>query len=174
MSATLAAALSLLSAVVVALIGHLLTNRRDRRNELSELRLRAYSDFINAASRLVSARRIGKTEDELGELAVLNAAKAQICICAEASVVEALTKFCCAGGTLEKESEILAFTRLCERMRESVGNRKRDIAVLNVSDMLFRLEPSSYSFRAEGLLAAKSGQQGAPCNHPTAARFPGA
>jgi hypothetical protein len=54
------------------------------------MRLKAYTDFINAVSRIVSARRKGHTEDELNELAALNDAKTRICICADKGVVEAL------------------------------------------------------------------------------------
>lgn len=46
------------------------------------------------------------------------------------------------GATLETETEVLAFTRLCMRIRESLGLRH-----IEISDTLFRLEPSSYSYR---------------------------
>lgn len=148
MSATFAALLSLASAVFVAAVGHFLAEKRSRRNELAGLRLKAYSDFLQAVSRLVAMRRLGKTGNELQDLAVLNDAKARICVCAEGPVVVALTKFWLSGGTLESESEILAFKRLCTTMRVSVGNRRKEIAMLRLSDTLFRLEPSSFSFRA--------------------------
>jgi len=140
--------LSLLSAVVVAVISHILAERRNLRNDLAEFRLKTYSDFINAVSRLAAARRLGETQNELEQLAILNDAKARICICAEAPVVEALSIFWLAGGTLEKEDEVLSFTRLCILMRKSLGNRCHDIAGLSLSDTLFRLEPSSNSYRA--------------------------
>ena len=125
------------------------------------MRLKAYGDFLQAASRLVAARRLGKKNDELEELAALNDAKARICVCAEAAVVEALADFWLAGGTLEREQEILAFKRLCVEMRESLGNRRHDVAMLRLSDTLFRLEPSAFSFRADRSVASESGQQGA-------------
>ena len=148
MSAIFTALLSLSTAVVVAVVGHLLAERRTRRNELAGLRLKTYSDFLQAVSRLVAARRLGQTDSELHDLTVLNDAKARICVCAEVPVVEALTEFWLSGGTLESESEILAFKRLCTTMRVSIGNRRNDIAMLRFSDTLFRLEPSSFSFRA--------------------------
>lgn len=148
MSATLATLLSLMTALVVAVASHTLSGWRKRRDELVELRLRAYSDFINSASRLVAARRLGKTSDEPADLAALNDSKTRICICAEAPVVEALIEFWNHGGTLEKEQEVLAFTRLCMRIRESLGNKRHHIASLGIADTLFRLEPSSYSHRA--------------------------
>jgi len=149
MSAAFATLLSLASAVLVALIGHRLAERRARGDDLANMRLKAYGDFLQAVSRLVAARRLGKKNDELEELAALNDAKSRICVCAEAAVVEALAEFWLAGGTLERESEILAFKRLCLRMRESLGNRRNDITMLRLSETLFHLEPSPFSFRAD-------------------------
>ncbi len=121
------------------------------------MRLKAYGDFLQAVSRLVAARRLGKKNDELEELAVLNEAKARICLCAESVVVEALADFWLAGGTLEREQEVLAFKRLCVEMRESLGNRRHDIEMLRLSDTLFRLEPSAFSFRADRSATSPSG-----------------
>lgn len=145
----IASTLSLLSALLVAILSHFFSITRKRHDGLVEMRLKAYTDFINAASRLVAARRTGRVSDELEELVALNDAKIRICICADAPVVEALTKFWKLGGTLEKEREIIAFTRFCFQMRESLGNKRHDIANLPLSDTLFKIEPSSYSFRAE-------------------------
>jgi hypothetical protein len=158
MSAAFATLLSLASAVVVAFVGHRLADRRARGDELARMRLGAYGDFLQAASRLVSARRLGKKNDELDELATLNDAKVRICVCAEAAVVEALADFWLAGGTLEREQEILAFKRLCVAMRESLGNRRNDIVTLRLSDTLFRLEPSAFSFRVDRSPPTESGQ----------------
>lgn len=143
--------LSLLSGAIGAGVGavlaHVLTQRRSRHDSLAAFRLKAYTDFISAASHLVANRRLGTTSDQVSDLAALNDAKARICICAEVPVVEALGKFWKLGGTLEQEGEILAFTRLCARIRESLGNDKNDIHSVDVSDILFRIEPSKYSFR---------------------------
>ncbi len=140
--------LSLASAIIVAILGHEFAKRRKRTDELAEMRLKAYTDFINATSRLVSARRNGKTEDEIDELAALNDAKTRICICADKEVVEALVDFWNAGGTLEEELEILAFTNFCLEVRKSLGNDWKDITMLPISDTLFKLEPSKYSYKA--------------------------
>jgi len=155
MSASFAAVLSLFSALIVAIIGHVLSQRRSRKDELVGLRLKAYSDFINAASRLVAARRLGRTSDEIEELSTLNDAKARICICADAPVVKALAKFWENGGTLEKESEIIAFTWLCMQIRRSLINKKNDIEVSILSNTLFRLEPSNYSYRSDTMAKQK-------------------
>lgn len=146
-SVAIASTLSLLSAVLVAVLSHIFSSHRKRRDELAEMRLKAYTDFINAASRLVSARRSGRTEDALDELTALNDAKTRICVCAEAKVVEALIEFWNAGGTLEGEHEVVAFTRFCRYIRESVGNNPNDIIDLPISNALFKLEPSNFSFR---------------------------
>jgi len=168
MSTAFATLLSLVSAVLVALIGHRLADRRARGNELASMRLQAYGDFLQATSRLVAARRLGRKDDEHEELAALNDAKARLCVCADAAVVEALADFWLAGGTLEREQEILAFKRLCVAMRESLGNRRNDIATLRLSDTLFRLEPSAFSFRADRAGGLDNGQQVAAADVPPA------
>ena len=142
------AAISFFTAVVVAVVTHFLSNRRKARDELSEMRLRAYADFVSATSRIVAARRIGKTSDEFDDLAALNDAKARICICAESTVVKALADFWKHGGTLERESEILAFTRLCTEIRKSLGASEAGLQEVELSSTLFQLEPSGFSVRA--------------------------
>ena len=168
MSAAFATLLSLVSAVVVAFVAHRLADRRARGNELASMRLKAYGDFLQAASRLIAARRLGKKNDELEELAALNDAKARICVCAEAAVVEALADFWLAGGTLEREEEILAFKRLCVEMRESLGNRRHDVAMLRLSETLIQREPSAFPFRVDRSVVSKSSQQGAAADAPPA------
>ena len=142
------AIVSFFTAVVVAVVTHLLSTRRKARDELSEMRLRAYTDFVSATSRIVAARRLGKTTDELNDLAVLNDAKARICITAESSVVIALSDFWKHGGTLEREPEILAFARFCKEIRKSLGAREVGLRDPDITSTLFQLEPSGFSVRA--------------------------
>lgn len=149
MTITLAAILSLIAGLIGAAFGHVLSEKKSRNDELAKMRLDAYVDFLKAISFLVSARRSGRTQDELAELAALNDAKARICVCADAAVVEALESFWLQGGTLENEFEILAYTRLCSAMRQSLG-RDRLAYEIRLSDVLFRLEPSTYSYRQDG------------------------
>jgi len=146
MTITLAAILSLVTGLIGAVFGHALSEKKSRNDELAKMRLDAYTDFLKATSLLVSARRSGRTQDEIAELGALNDAKARICVCADAEVVEALESFWLQGGTLEKEQEIIAYTNLCRAMRESLG-RDRLAYEIRLSDILFRLEPSTYSFR---------------------------
>lgn len=142
-----ASLISFLSALIVAVVSHLLSSKRKRSDELAEFRMKAYTDFINAASRLVAARRMGIIKDEIDDLAALNDAKTRICICADVPLVEALSEFWKSGGTLEKEGEIQAFTRLCMNIRQSLGNLSTDIYYLDLPDILFKLQPSTYSFK---------------------------
>lgn len=146
MTAVLAALLALITGLLGAVVGHLLAERKSRRDELSKMRLEAYGDFIRATSHLVAARRAGRTNDELQELGTLNDAKARICICSDGPVVQAMERFWLQGGTLEKEQEILAFTHLCRAMRASLGNERLGLDI-RLSDVLFKLEPSTYSYR---------------------------
>lgn len=147
MTVVLASSLSLLSAIVVAVSSHLFSLHRKRTDDLAQMRLKAYTDFINAVAQLVSARRIGLSENEFEELVALNDAKIRICICGDSKVVGHLIEFWNAGCTLESESEIIAFTRLCITMRESLGNKPKEIDLPPLSDTLFKLEPSNFSFR---------------------------
>ncbi|RZI72491.1 MAG: hypothetical protein EOP13_14900 [Pseudomonas sp.] len=147
MTATLAGLLSIIAGVIGAMFGRVLAERKSRKDELAKMRLDAYSDFIRATSHLVAARRVGRTKDELQELGALNDAKARICICSDSPVVESLERFWLQGGTLEKEQEILAFARLCRTMRASLGSERLSLEI-RLSDILFKLEPSTYSFRS--------------------------
>jgi hypothetical protein len=148
MAALITLLISVITGFIGALIGHLMAERKSRRDELASMRLVAYSDFLKATSAIVSARRRGQTEDTLIELGHLNDAKARVCICAPESVVSALEEFWLHGGTLEGEREIVSFTRLCQSMRASLGNDRLHYEI-RLSDILFRLEPSSYSYKVE-------------------------
>jgi hypothetical protein len=148
MSLLFTALLSIASAITVAVLTHLLTQRRKRRDELAETRIKAYTDFINSASRLIAARRLGTTVDEPDDLAILNDAKARICICGHPQVVVALAHFWEQGGTLERESEVLAFTTLCLEMRKALVGASGDLPGTDISNTLFRVQPSTYSYKA--------------------------
>ncbi|SFL69341.1 hypothetical protein SAMN05421830_1053 [Desulfomicrobium norvegicum] len=139
--------ISLLSSVIAAVTTHYLASRRKKYEVLTEFRIKAYVDFINAATKLVAARRLGRVEDELEDLAILNDAKTRICICADAEIVKELGNFWISGGTFEQEEEILAFTRMCMSIRKSLGNKKYDLMDLGISNILFKIEPSIYSYR---------------------------
>jgi hypothetical protein len=154
MTALIAAAASLVGVVVGVLLNHFFSARRTHVDAIREARNCAYSDFINAASRLVSTRRTGIVADDLSLLTALNDAKTRICLFGDISVIETLAEFWLNGGTLEHEQEILAFTRLCSRIRDSVGHPKNELYRLKISQLLFKLEPSVYSYRGERRLAA--------------------
>ena len=112
------------------------------------MRLRAYTDFMSAASRIASARRSDDPRDAVEDLAALNDAKTRICVCASPSVVRSLAEFWERGGTLERESELLAFSRFCKDMRADLGNSRNDLHDFDLPATLFRLSPSGYSFKA--------------------------
>ena len=146
MSAILVATLSGTAALLGVALGHVLSAKRSRQNELAALQMSAYVDFIRSTSRLFSARRSGRTEDELDELAFLNDAKTRTLLSADLPVARSLEKFWLQGGTLEKEQEILAFRTLCDDMRESLG-KERLALKLDLAGVLFKLQPSTYSFK---------------------------
>lgn len=115
-SAFLVAALSGVSALLGVALGHIFAAKRARQDELAAMRMAAYVDFLKSTSLLFTARRAGRTKDEVEELAHLNDAKARILLTADLPVAKSLQKFWLQGGTLEKEQEILAFSTLCFAM----------------------------------------------------------
>ena len=142
-------AISILSSIIAAFLAHYLATARMRRKDLSQLQLSAYADFIGAASRIAVSRRLGNTESGIADLATLNDAKNRIFICGDKKVVEALVGFWQHGSTLESESEIIAFRRLSQVIRCSLGLNQHDLLNIDISTTQFKLEPSSFSFRAE-------------------------
>ncbi|WP_136678472.1 hypothetical protein [Neptunomonas sp. XY-337] len=139
---------SLIAAFIAAFTAHHLATARMRKNELSKFQLAAYSDFLGAASRLAVSRRVGDTSNEIEDLAVLNDSKNRILIGGDRAVVEALIEFWKHGATLEREQEIIAFKHLASVIRESLGHKKYDIFDLEISNTMFKLEPSDFSYRA--------------------------
>lgn len=151
-----AAGVGFAGGLAVTWANHRATQRRNREDERQEFLLKAYADFVNAAARLATARRMGRTSDEEAELVALNDAKTRICIVAPIEIVSALGEFWLQGGTLELEHEILAFTRLCTAIRHSLGHDHRDAVRAEFSNILFKLEPSSYSYKVEDAQHAKA------------------
>jgi len=136
--------------VVGALLHYYFTRKHKYGEELRALRNHAYLDFISSASRIIAARRIGLVKDDMQDLVMLNNAKTRIVVYGEAAVVKELAEFWEYGATLEREQEILAFTRLCFRMRQSVGYENDEIYDIKISQLLFKLEPASFSFIKDG------------------------
>lgn len=143
----LAAVLSGVSVLLGVALGHILSAKRARQDELAALRIAAYVDFVRSTSLLFTARRAGRTEDEIEELARLNDAKTRILLSADRSVLKGLEQFWLQGGTLEKENEILAFRNLCNDMRESLG-KERISTNVDLAGVLFKVQPSTYSYKA--------------------------
>lgn len=148
-TALLVAILSGVSALLGVALGHLLSAKRARLDELSSMRMAAYVDFVRSASLLATARRLGRTEEEIEALARLNDAKTRILLSADASVLKSLERFWLQGGTLEKEQEILAFRDLCDAMRSSLGKERISLQ-MDLAAVLFKVQPSTYSYKVHG------------------------
>ncbi|MGS1079892.1 hypothetical protein [Pseudoxanthomonas beigongshangi] len=146
LTALLVAMLSGLSALSGVALGHILSAKRARQDELASMRMAAYADFVRSTSLLVTARRLGNTEDEIEELARLNDAKTRVLLSADASVLKSLERFWLQGGTLEKEQEILAFRNMCDAMRVSLGKERISLQ-MDLAGVLFKLQPSTYSYK---------------------------
>jgi len=141
--------ISFICSIIAAFLAHFLATTRSKKSELLKFQVQSYSDFLAASSRLSVSRRLGSTESESVDLTALNDAKSRIITCGNAEVVKSLVHFWDMGGTLEREQEILAYKNLIQVMRLSLGHKNSDIFDLNISGALFKLEPSSFSFRAK-------------------------
>ncbi len=139
--------ISILSSLVAAFLAHYFATNRIRKNDLSKFQISAYSDFLGAVSRLSVSRRLGNTENEVDDLAILNDSKNRILVCGNRTVIMSLIEFWHLGSTLEKEEGLLAYKELLQDIRVSLGHKKHDIIDLKISDTLFKLEPSTFSFR---------------------------
>ncbi|MCI2260786.1 hypothetical protein [Xanthomonas indica] len=94
-SAFLVAALSGVSALLGVALGHIFAAKRARQDELAAIRMTAYVDFLKSTSLLFTARRAGRTKDEVEELAHLNDAKARILLTADLPVAQSLQNSGC-------------------------------------------------------------------------------
>lgn len=148
LTALLVAMLSGVSALLGVALGHILSAKRARQDELAAMRMAAYADFVRSTALLFTARRAGRTEDEIEELARLNDAKTRILLSADPAVLKGLERFWLQGGTLEKEQEILAFRNLCDEMRVSLGKERVSLQ-MDLAGVLFKVQPSTYSYKAQ-------------------------
>ena len=149
-SALLVAMLSGVAALLGVALGHILSAKRARLDELAAMRMAAYVGLGRSTSLLFTARRAGRTEDEIEELARLNDAKTRILLSANTSVLKSLERFWLQGGTLDKEQEIIAFRNLCDEMRVSLGKERVSLQ-MDLAGVLFKVQPSTYSYRVHGV-----------------------
>ncbi|MEJ1393686.1 MAG: hypothetical protein RPU64_05770 [Candidatus Sedimenticola sp. (ex Thyasira tokunagai)] len=114
--------------------------KNDIHKNLSELQNKAYADFLNSASSIAVAQRVGEREKVVSELSKLADAKSRICVYGHSKVIKDLAEFMRQGGTLQTESEILSFTRLCISIRDEVGMERDDIYSTDISQLLFSVD----------------------------------
>jgi len=94
-------------------------------------------------------RRQGNTDNSPNVLARLNNAKTRIIVCGEDNVVRNLEVFWDTEVTLELEDGLLAFNQLLTSMRKSLGNKRLGANSYGITNTLFKLEPSQYSYKVE-------------------------
>jgi len=131
---------SLLGVIVGAILQSHLVRKNQKDTRLSEWRNTAYTDFINAATLVATAQRHGKRDVVSEHLARLSDAKARICVYGDAAVIGELAEFWRHGATLQTESEILAFTRVCLTIRKSLGVSGKQINSPDISQLLFSVD----------------------------------
>ena len=120
-----------------------LTRKNNTNSKLSELQNTSYADFLNSVSVIAVAQRIGSRSRVEAELAILADAKSRICVYGHSIVIQEIAKFIRLGGTLQTESEILSFTRLCICIRTAVGMGDEAVSSSDISQLLFSLEVSN-------------------------------
>jgi len=140
---------SVVIGILTVFIAHHFASRRSREKELLSFQILAYSDFISAVSDISVMRRQGNTESSQEVLARLNNAKSRIIVCGEDDVVEHLVEFWDSNATLELELGLVTFSRLLTSMRRSLGSKRLGAHHHGISNILFKLEPSQYSFKTE-------------------------
>jgi hypothetical protein len=131
---------SLLGVIVGAILQSYLVRRNQKDNRLLEWRNTAYTDFINAATLVATAQRHGKRDVVSEHLARLSDAKARICVYGDAFVIAELAEFWRHGATLQTESEILAFTRVCLTIRKSLDVSGTATNLPDISQLLFSID----------------------------------
>jgi hypothetical protein len=143
----LPAVVPLLTAATGAVLAYYFAIRKKKSDDLATLRFDAYTDFLAAVSTLSTARRLGKTDNEIDLVARLNDAKIRVCISGTIEVVSNLREFWLNGSTLERERELLAFNRLVLAMRKDVTGKSHGSADLRLHDVLFKIEPATFSYQ---------------------------
>ena len=116
------------------------TRKNQKSSHFSELQNRAYADFLNATSNIAVFQRKGQREKVSNELSRLADAKSRICVYGDSIVIKKMAEFFRNGGTLQTESEILSFTRLCLAIRISVGIKKDKLCSTDISQLLFSVD----------------------------------
>ncbi len=116
------------------------TRKNQDRNFLNEQRNKAYADFLNAASKIAVSQRLGNSNEVTDALAQLADSKSRICIYGDTNVIEKMAAFLRNGGTLQTESEIIAFTQLSYAMRKSVGFDNSKMNIADISQLLFSID----------------------------------
>lgn len=133
-------AVGLTGVLAGALIQARLARRNKEKEHLHDLQSKAYVDFLSSVSNVAVAQRVGDRVAVSSSLAALADAKSRICVYGSAEVVKQLAIFIRAGATLQTESEILAFTKLCLAMRLAAGMKRFDVLSADISQVLFSLE----------------------------------
>jgi len=126
--------------VVGALLKGFFNRKNQKANNLSELQNKAYSDFLNAASKIAVAQRNNQRSVVTDELSNLADAKSRICVYGDSNVVNHLAIFLRLGGTLQTEQEILSYTHLCLEIRKSVGMQDKELFASDISQLLFSVD----------------------------------
>lgn len=131
-------------AIIGGITGTLLQAFFNRKNQeayhISELQNTAYSDFLNAVSKIAVAPCNNKRDLVTNELSKLADAKSRICIYGASNVVNHLALFLRQGGTLQTEQERPSFIRLCLEMRKSIGMMDKELIASDISQLLFSMD----------------------------------
>jgi hypothetical protein len=112
--------------VVGALLGAVLTRRIERLKHLQELRSAAYADFL---------RGVGMAAESGGGRALVADSRARIAIYGGKNVVHSISEFIALGGQTCNPEGMQAFSQLCMSMRAETG--REHVCVEDITQVLF-------------------------------------
>ncbi|MDD2467846.1 MAG: hypothetical protein PHI97_28030 [Desulfobulbus sp.] len=152
MNTEITAIFSLIGVVVGASLQSLLARKNEKRKQITEWRNKSYVDFLEAVSVVATTQRKKNASVTNEQLSRLADAKSRICIYGEADIIKELADFWRHGATLETESELLAFSRFCLKIRKSIGVPGDIEAYQDITQLLFSIDikQSAASSRVHG------------------------
>lgn len=140
MNTEVTAIFSLIGVVVGASLQSLLARKNERAKQIIEWRNKAYTDFLEAVSVVATSQRKQNADVTNEQLSRLADAKSRICIYGEADIIKELAEFWRHGATLKTESELLAFSRFCLKIRKSIGVPGDIKAYEDITQLLFNID----------------------------------
>lgn len=129
------------------IIGALLQNLFHRRNEkikhFTELRARAYIDFVNAVAELANVAKSNKKRPD-STLIKLADAKTRIVIYGDDTVISSMSDFMKKYGRIDTQESFNSFYAMIEAMRKDATGQKNTASIETISNILFGKDTTDF------------------------------